>query len=134
MMRGLDRRFRKFLTRGRIGRPGRQGFSLVEILMVLLVLSVGILPVVIIQHRSRREVSESDRYTQAVTLAQSQMERIKGMGFGVAAPDSGSEGEVDWVCRVVNVGIGLDRIEVTARWQGDRGQEVLTVADLLSIR
>ena len=134
MMRGLDRRFRKFLARGRIGRPGRRGFSLVEILVVLLIFAIGILPVAIIQHRSRREISESDRYTQAVTLAQSQMERIKGMGFGVAAPDSGSEGEVDWVCRVVNVGIGLDRIEITASWRDDRGQESLTIADLLSMR
>ena len=78
MMRGLARRFRRFLARGRIGLPGREGFSLVEILMVLIILSIGILPVVIVQHRSRREISESDRYSQAITLAQAQMERIKG--------------------------------------------------------
>ena len=134
MMCRVDRGFRKFLARGRVGWPGREGFSLVEILMVLMILSVGILPVVVIQHRSRREISESDRYTQAITIAQSQMERIKGMGFGVAAPDSGSAGEVDWTCRVVNVGIGLDRVEITARWQSDQGQESLTIADLLSMR
>lgn len=134
MMRGLDRRFRKFLAKGRMGRLGREGFSLVEILMVLLVLSVGILPVVIIQHRSRQEINESDRYTQAITVAQSHMERIKGQGFGVAAPDSGAEGQINWVCNVTNIGIGLDRIEVTARWQSDRGPETLTLADLVSMR
>ncbi|MBU8869724.1 MAG: prepilin-type N-terminal cleavage/methylation domain-containing protein [Gemmatimonadales bacterium] len=134
MMRGLDRCFRKFMTRGHIGLPGREGFSLVEILMVLLILSIGILPVVIIQHRSRQEISESDRYTQAITIAQSQMERIKGQGFGTAAPDSGAQGQVNWVCSVTNIGVGLDRIEITARWQGDRGQETLTIADLVSMR
>lgn len=132
MMRRLHRRIRRFLGFGQMGN--RDGFSLVEILMVLLVLSVGLLPVVIIQHRSRKEVSEADRYTQAVTVAQAQMERIKGMGFGVAAPDSGQVGEVDWNCTVTNVSFGLDRIEVTASWSGDRGEEQVTVANLLSMR
>lgn len=132
MMRRLQRGIRRFLGFGRM--DNRDGFSLVEILMVLLVLSVGILPVVIIQHRSRREVSESDRYTQAVTVAQAQMERIKGMGFGNAAADSGQIGEVDWVCTVTNVSFGLDRVEVTASWSGDRGEEQVTVANLLSMR
>ena len=134
MMRGLARRFRSFLARGHIGLPGREGFSLVEILMVMLILSVGILPVVIIQHRSRREISEADRYSQAITLAQSQMERIKGMGFGVAAPDSGTFGQIDWVCNVTNIGVGLDRIEIVTKWQGDQGEETITIADLVSMR
>lgn len=132
MMRRLQRGFRRFLGFGQL--PGRDGFSLVEILMVLLVLSVGLLPVVIIQHRSRKEVSEADRYTQAVTVAQAQMERIKGMGFGNAAADSGQIGEVDWVCTVTNISFGLDRIEVTASWAGDRGEESVRVANLLSMR
>lgn len=132
MMRRLHGGIRRFLGFGQV--PGRDGFSLVEILMVLLVLSVGLLPVVIIQHRSREEVSKADRYTQAVTIAQSQMERIKGMGFGSAAPDSGQVGEVDWNCTVTNVSFGLDRIEVTASWPGEHGEESVTVANLLSMR
>ncbi len=134
MLSGMDRRFRKFMKRGQVGQVGSEGFSLVEILVVLLILSVGILPVVVIQHRARREISEADRYTQAVTVAQSNMERIKGQGFGVAAPDSGANGEINWTCSVTNVSIGMDRIEVTASWQGDRGLESLTIADLVSMR
>jgi len=134
MMRRLQRRMRRVLGFGRVPALDREGFSLVEILMVLMILSIGILPVVMIQHRARKEVSESDRYTQAVTIAQAQMERIKGMGFGVAAPDSGQAGEIEWVCNVTNVGIGLDRIEVTASWRSDRGEETLVVADLVSTR
>jgi len=130
----LQRRVKRFLAGGRIGRPGRDGFSLVEILMVLLVMTIGILPVAVIQHRARREVSESDRYSQAVTVAQAQMERIKGRGFGVAAPDSGSEGQIDWVCTVTNVSVGLDRVEITASWNSAQGPESLTVADLVSTR
>ena len=137
MMTKLQKRWKRFLRGGRDvrpGVPGRDGFSLVEILMVLLVLTVGILPIAIIQHRSRREVNESDRYTQAVPIAQAQMERIKGLGFGVAAADSGSEGQIEWVCQVTNVGVGLDRIEITASWNSEQGQETLTVADLVSMR
>ncbi len=134
MMKRLHRRLRRALGFGRMPAPGREGFSLVEIMMVMLILAIGILPVVIIQHRSRREVSESDRYTQAVTLAQAQMERIKGMGFGVAAPDSGTMGEIDWVCNVTNVSVGLDRIEIVATWRSAEGEETLTLADLVSMR
>ena len=67
-------------------RPGREGFSLVEIMMVLMILAVGILPVAVIQHQARREVDESDMLHPGLTVAQSQLERIKGMGFGTRRP------------------------------------------------
>ena len=55
-------------------------------------------------------------------------------GFGVAAPDSGSEGQINWVCTVTNVSNGLDRVEITASWNSAQGPESLTVADLVSTR
>ena len=87
-MNRLHRLFQRLRQTG----PGREGFSLVEILMVLMILTVGILPLAIIQHRARQDVIESDRYSQAITVAQSQLERIKGLGFGNAAPDTGQVG------------------------------------------
>ena len=114
--------------------PGREGFTLVEIMMVLVILSVGILPVAVIQHRARKEVSESNRYTEGIVIASSQLERIKGMGFGNAAADSGAAGNVNWVARINNVAFGLDRITVTASWQNDNVVESLTVTDLVSMR
>lgn len=134
MMRRLNRGVRKFLRCGRTPVPGRDGFSLVEILMVLMVLTVGIIPLAVIQHRARKDVSESDVYTESMNVAQSQLERMKGLGFGVAVPDSGQAGNVRWVARVTNVSFGLDRIEVTTTWAGEGGDQSLTVADLVSMR
>ena len=73
---------------------GREGFTLVEIMMVLMILTVGVLPIAVIQHQAREEVSEADRYTQGIEVAQMHLERIKGMGFGNAAADSGYGGQI----------------------------------------
>lgn len=132
MLKSFYGSWRKFLARGPV--VGRAGFSLVEILMVLMILSVGILPIAVIQHRARKEVNESDRYTEGMVIASTQLERIKGMGFGNAAPDSGAVGNVRWFADVTNVAFGLDRVQVTASWQNDNIVETLTVTDLVSMR
>jgi len=128
----LSKIWRGFLGSG--PTIGREGFSLVEILMVMMILSVGILPIAVIQHRARKEVNESDRYTKGIVIASTQLERIKGMGFGNALADSGSVGNVNWTAQINNVAFGLDRIVVTASWQNDKVVESLTVTDLMSMR
>lgn len=115
-------------------RDRRSGFSLVEILVVLMIISVGILPIAVVQHRARREVTESDQHTQAITVAQAQLERIKGRGFGNAAPDSGQVGRIMWNATVTNVSFGMDRVTVTASWNNHDGAQSLTIADLVSLR
>lgn len=132
MLRKLNKACRRWLGHG--PRLGREGFTLVEILMVLMVLSVGILPIAVIQHQARKEVSESSRYTEGMVVASTQLERIKGMGFGNAVPDSGTVGQVNWNAQVNNVGFGLDRITVTSSWQNGSAVESLTVTNLVSMR
>ncbi len=112
----------------------RDGFTLVEILMVLFILSVGILPLAVIQHHARREVTDADHYTEAMLVAQDQLERIKGQGFGVAVSDSGVAGNITWVCNVTNQSFGLDRLELTASWQVRGDTRSMTVADVVSMR
>ena len=131
MISTLRRKIRRTLG---FDRPEREGFTLVEIMMVLLVLTVGVLPIAIIHHQARQEVSESDRYTQGIELAQFHLERTTGMGFGAAVADSGQTGEIEWAVRVTNVSFGLDRVEVTTSWQNDGQEESLTIADLVSMR
>lgn len=115
-------------------RPGREGFTLVEIMMVLVILAVGVLPIAVIQHRARAEVSEADRHTQAIAVAQMQMERLKSQGFGNIVNENGVAGNVTWVAQVANVQFGLDRLTVTATWQNKGVVETLTVSDLVSMR
>jgi hypothetical protein len=103
-------------------------------MVVLLILTIGIVPLAMVQSRARTEVTRSDRVTQALTLAQTQLETMKGAGFGNAAPDSGQVGQLRWWSNVNNVSLGLDRIEVTVTWyDGARDQTVL-MSDLVSLR
>jgi prepilin-type N-terminal cleavage/methylation domain-containing protein len=132
MLQKLNRARRRLAARGPV--VGRGGFTLVEIMMVLMILALGIIPVAIIQHQARREVTKSDLYTEGIIVAQTQLERIKGMGFGNAVADSGDIGNVAWVARVNNVSFGLDRVVVTATWQSDGVDQSLTVTDLMSMR
>lgn len=115
-------------------KMNRDGFSLVEILMVLMILTVGIIPLAVIQHQARQDVEEADIYTESLNVAQSQLERIKGLGFGIAVPDSGMIGNIQWNARITNVSFGLDRVEVTTTWAGGGGDQTITVADLISMR
>ena len=134
MMSRMNRKIRNMLRAGRLPGSNREGFTLVEIMMVLMILSVGVLPIAIIQHQSRKQVSEADRHTQGIELAQLHLERVKGMGFGNAASDSGQTGQINWTVRVSNISFGLDRVEVTTMWESDGAQETLTIADLVSMR
>jgi len=115
-------------------KPNREGFSLVEILMVLFILSVGVLPLAVIQHRARRDVTSSDNFTKAMLVAQDQLEQAKGLGFGNAVTDTGYTGNVTWVRTVTNQSFGLDRIELTTSWQAEGEIRSLTIADMVSMR
>jgi len=112
----------------------RAGFSLIEIMVVILILAVGVIPIAVVQHQARREVSEADRHTDAIVLAQGQLERLKAMGFGNVVPDSGVVNNINWTARVNNVSFGLDRIDVVATWGTGRNQQTLVVSDLISMR
>lgn len=133
MLRKLRQAGRKALRRLR-ARPARDGFSLIEIMMVLMILTVGVLPIALIQHRARREVTEADWHTRAIAVAQMQLERLKGQGFGNIAAENGTTDNVTWAAQVTNVQFGLDRVTVTATWRNNADIETLVVSDLVSMR
>jgi prepilin-type N-terminal cleavage/methylation domain-containing protein len=112
----------------------RGGFTLVEVLVVMVILTIGVLPLTMIQSRARSEVRETDRYTQAVTLAQQQLEWAKGQGFGNVVPDSGLVGHVAWRTDVQPVSFGLERIQVRVIFRQGSSPDTLSVAGLLSMR
>ena len=127
-------RIRNRVRCARAAQVDRAGFSLVEIMMVLMILAVGILPIAVIQHRARQEVTEADHHTQAIAVAQAELERLKAQGFGNIVAEGGQTGVVTWVAQVNNVGFGLDRLTVTTTWNNKGDVESLAVSDLISMR
>ena len=115
-------------------RPDRGGFTLIEILIVMAILSIGIVPLAVVQSSARREVNHADRYTQAIALAQSRIEQAKGAGFGNAVPDSGDVGHLRWVADVQNVSFGMDQVGVTVTWNDGRVNQSLRMVSLVSMR
>ncbi|MFO7608642.1 MAG: prepilin-type N-terminal cleavage/methylation domain-containing protein [Candidatus Krumholzibacteriia bacterium] len=131
MRRDLERRLRRLLRRP---RAARAGFSLVEIMIVLVILAVGVLPIAVVQHHARREVVEADRHTEAIALAQAQLERLKALGQGNIVAQNGVQGTFAWQAQVANLDFGLDRIDVTVTWNTANAAETLSVSDLVSNR
>jgi prepilin-type N-terminal cleavage/methylation domain-containing protein len=115
-------------------RLARDGFTLVEVLVVLVIISIGILPLALVQSRARQDVTETDRYTRAVNLAQRQLEWSRGLGFEAAAPDSGLDGELFWRTRIQNVDVGLRQVQVTVIFPHGGEPDTLRMASLLSMR
>ena len=134
MMSRLNRKIRNMMGTGRLRAFGREGFTLIEIMMVMMILTLGVLPIAVIQHRARDQVSEADRVTQAIEVGQMQLERITGLGFGNLQPGNGQMGNITWNATVTNVSFGMDRVEVTVKWNNDGFQESLVMADLVSMR
>jgi prepilin-type N-terminal cleavage/methylation domain-containing protein len=112
----------------------QRGFSLMELIVVMVILTIAILPLALVQTRSNRSVFDSGQYTEAVQVAQMQMEAAKSHGFAGAAPDSGMVNTFQWRTRVNNVSFGLNRVEVTVRWQEKERQRQVVITDLLSYR
>lgn len=133
MIRALMRRLRGG-RRQVAGPPRRDGFSLVEIMIVMVILAIGVIPIAVVQHHARREVVKADLNGEAIALAQSQIERYKGLGFGNLVDADDQVGRYVMQTRVVNVSFGLDRVDVTVNWNSGSGPESLTVSNLVSMR
>jgi prepilin-type N-terminal cleavage/methylation domain-containing protein len=110
------------------------GFSLVEIMVVLVILAVGLLPLAFVQTRAQQNVHDSGRFSEALALAEQQMESIKSVGFGNAAPDSGFVGNFQWRSNVQNVSPGLDQLSVRVDWTERGRPQRVTVVNLISFR
>jgi prepilin-type N-terminal cleavage/methylation domain-containing protein len=111
-----------------------RGMTLVEIMVVLVIIAIGIIPIALVQTNSSRDVIKSGQRTQALAIAQNQMERMKNLGFSAAAPDSGAVGLYTWRASVTNEAIGLNRVVVTVSWSEVGTQRTLQIDNLLSTR
>lgn len=99
-----------------------EGFSLVELMVALVILTIGLLPLAFVQTRAQQDVFDSGRHTEALTIATLQMEEAKSLGFGVAATDTGQVDTYTWTRDVQNISFGLDQITVNVSWN-ERGDD-----------
>lgn len=110
------------------------GFSLVELLVVMVILAIGLLPLALVQTRAQQDVYESGQYTEALQVAQLQMESAKSLGFGNVQTDSGLVDIYTWRADVNNVSFGLDQIVVTVQWNEKGRQRNIQIMDRISFR
>ena len=110
------------------------GFSLVELMVVLVILAIGLLPLALIQTRAQQDVFESGQYSEALQVAQLQMESAKSQGFGNAVTDSGVVDAYTWRTTVNNVSFGLDQIVVEVQWNEKGRQRNIQIMDRVSFR
>ena len=110
------------------------GFSLVELMVALVILTIGLLPLAFVQTRAQQDVFDSGRHTEALAIAQLQMEEAKSLGFGVAATDTGQVDSYTWIRDVQNVGVGLDQITVNVNWNERGDARSVTLINRISFR
>ena len=111
-----------------------KGMSLVELMVVLLILSIGIIPIALVQTQSNRDVFNSGQRTEALNIGQMQMERVKALGFNNAASDSGTVGVYTWSTSVQPAGFGLEQLTVTVQWQEQGEPRSLQLSNVMSMR
>lgn len=114
--------------------PNNRGVTLVELVIVLVIITVGILPIAAVQMRANRDVMETGFDTEALQIAHQQMERAKNLGFTAAVSDSGAVGTYNWRTLITNQSFGLNAVEVSVTWQEGADTQSLTINNLLSMR
>lgn len=117
-----------------IRKPGRgdSGFSLIEIMVALVVLSIGILALSAIQTQSSTNVYSTGRAAGALALAQERLEISRSAGYAGAVSDSGQSGPYAWTTRVDSVALELHQINVAVNWNESSGPRALQLQTLVS--
>ncbi len=122
------------MTNRQISNIKTAGFSLVELMVVLVILTIGLLPLALVQTRAQQDVFEAGQFSEALHVAQMQMETVKSQGFGTAASDSGAVSVYNWNTQITNVSPGLDQVVVTVNWDEKGTARSVRVMNRLSFR
>ena len=106
------------------------GFSLVETLIVLTVLSIAMLPLASTQFNSRRTITKADRQTHAMQIAVEQVERARMSGFGAAIQDTLQDGDYKVFMQVVPDTLNpfLEELQIVVNWDSDSGPQTLVLS------
>ena len=110
------------------------GLTLVELMIVLVVVSIGILALAGVQTRSTTDVYSTGRNSSALAVAQARMETVRGAGFALARPDSGQTGGFAWWTGVDSVSVDLKALHVSVTWTEQGTSRTVRLDNLLSDR
>jgi general secretion pathway protein I len=100
------------------------GFTLIEVLIALTILSVSLALLLAIFSQGLERAKESENEATARTLAQSLLTQAENATNPALGSTSGRNGELNWNLRIAPYGSGDDR----AAWQNDPAQIFATVS------
>lgn len=113
-----------------------RGFTLLEVLVALAILSIAIVVMLQLFAQGLRLLKVAGDYQHAVLLADQKAREVESVREGV---ESGQEGEFRWERRATVVPVSEDltvlsltpvrlfRVSVEVRWSGNRSVEVATL-------
>jgi prepilin-type N-terminal cleavage/methylation domain-containing protein len=114
-------------------RRGERGFSLVELLFAMVLLSIGLLGVASIFPLGTRFVSAGKITSTAVALASEKMEELQSMPANSLSLNEGSYSEDvspytrSWVITDDSPIVGMKQIRVTTSWDSPQGTRQVTL-------
>jgi prepilin-type N-terminal cleavage/methylation domain-containing protein len=118
-----------------------KGFSLIEVLVALVILSISLLALAGLMVQSTRNSSWGSHLTEAATLAQDRLERFRavrpqtdipeGTNFDKVTPPSGIEYTRTWTV-TTNGTSTLRTITITITWT-DSGPHTITIMHPIAI-
>jgi type IV pilus assembly protein PilV len=125
----------------KIGMKGREGFTLLEVLVAVTIFAIGILAVASMQLTSIQGNAFGNEMTTATFLAQAQLERMKSVADvstlatgGDASPideneNSGVSGAIYNRSWTVAAGPSADsrQVSVTVNWRSGMGDHLVTL-------
>jgi prepilin-type N-terminal cleavage/methylation domain-containing protein len=111
-----------------------RGFTLVELMVVVVFIAVGIMTLVLVQTNAYRDIYKTGMQTRALDIAQLQLETARSAGYALAAADSGVTGGFTWLCSVDSASVGLRQVTSTVSWTERGVTRSVRLIDLLSAR
>jgi len=120
--------------RAAIRRSAAAGFTLIELMVTLVMISIGILALSGVQTRSSSSVYDTGRQERGLALAQEQIEVARAAGYALAASATGTTGAFTWATQVDSISVDMKQVAVTVTWKDRSSARNLQLQTLLSAR
>lgn len=115
-------------------RTGSDGYTLVELMIVMVIITIGIVALAQVQVRSSHDVDSTGRFSTALAVAQDHLEQTRALGFDAAVSDSGTQDIYTWTALVDSAGPDLRSAVVSVSWDESGQAASVQLQTLLSSR